>query len=49
MRDRLALELTQVVWIMCTLEMKIVQGRMKNDSIENHCIIFRYTENYDSV
>ena len=26
MRDRLALDLTEVVWIMCTLEMKLCKA-----------------------
>ena len=40
MRDRLALDLTEVAWIMCIYTFnEIVQGRLKEDKI-----IFRYTE-----
>ena len=47
MRDRLALELTEVAWIMCTLN-EIVQGRLREDK-KTYTFFLDIQKAYDSV
>ena len=47
MRDRLALELTEVTWIMCTLN-EIVQVRLREDK-KTYALFLDIQKAYDSV
>ena len=47
MRERLALELTEVAWMMCTLN-EIVQGRLREDK-KTYAIFLDIQKAYNSV